>query len=90
MELIRFIVYGKVQHVYYRKFVSQAVMKRQIKGYIRNLPDGTVEVVAELIDSEVDNFMQILRDGSPQSVVDKIEYNIIDDIDLIYNGFEIR
>jgi len=90
MELFRFIVFGKVQHVYYRKFVSQAVMKRQIRGYIRNLSDSTVEVVAELIDDDLENFMQILRDGSPQSAVDKIEYEMIDDIDLIYDGFEIR
>jgi len=90
MELFRFIIFGEVQHVYYRKFVSQALMKRQIRGYIRNLSDGTVEVVAELIDDDLKNFMQILRDGSPQSVVDKIEYEMINDADLIYDGFEIR
>lgn len=90
MELFRFIVFGKVQRVYYRKFVSQALMKKEVRGYIRNLPDGTVEVVAELIDDDLDDLMQILRDGSPQSVVDSIEYESIDSGDLIYDGFEIR
>ena len=65
-------------------------MKRQIRGYIRNLSDGTVEVVAELIDDDLENFMQILRDGSPQSVVGKIEYEMIDDAGLVYDGFEIK
>ncbi|SFV49898.1 Acylphosphate phosphohydrolase, putative [hydrothermal vent metagenome] len=90
MELFRFIIYGKVQRVYYRKFVSQALMRKQVRGYIRNLPDGTVEVVAELIDDDLDDFMQILRDGSPQSVVEDIEYESIEDADLVYDGFEIR
>jgi len=90
MELFRFIVYGKVQHVYYRKFVSQALMKRETRGYIKNLPDGTVEVIAESIDDDLDDLIQILRDGSPLSVVKDIEYESIDNSDLVYDGFEIR
>ena len=53
MEWYRFIIFGKVQGVYYRKSVSQALMKKQFKGYIRNLSDGTVEVVAEVFDEDL-------------------------------------
>jgi len=90
MELFRFIVFGKVQGVYYRKFVSQALMRKQVRGYIKNLSDGTVEVVAELIDDDLDDFIEILQDGSPLSVVKDIEYESIDSSDLVYDGFEIR
>ena len=41
MEWYKFIISGKVQGVFYRKFVSQAMMKKQYKGYIQNLNDGT-------------------------------------------------
>ncbi len=90
MELFRFIIFGKVQRVYYRKFVSQALMRKQVRGYIRNLADGTVEVVAESIDDDIDDILQVLRDGSPQSKVDNIVYEAIDSSDLVYDGFEIR
>ena len=90
MELYRFIIYGRVQGVFYRKFVSQAAMRKQIRGYIRNLPDGNVEVVVELIDDDLDDFLKLLRDGSPLSHVDDIEYEKIEDADLVYDGFEIR
>ena len=61
MEWYRFIISGKVQGVFYRKSVSQEMMVKQFKGYIKNLSDGTVEVVAEIFDDEFDTFLQILQ-----------------------------
>ena len=90
MEWYRFIVYGKVQGVFYRKSVSQALMKKQFKGYIQNLPDGTVEVVAEIFDDDLETFIQILKEGSLLSSVDEVKYEIIDDAQFNTDGFEIR
>lgn len=90
MEWYRFIIHGKVQGVFYRKSVSQALMKKQFKGYIQNLSDGTVEVVAEIYDDEFDVFMGILNEGSLLSTVDDIQYVIIDDAEFRTDGFEIR
>jgi len=90
MEWYRFIVRGKVQGVFYRKSVSQALMKKQFKGYIQNLPDGTVEVVAEVFDDDLDTFTAILKEGSLLSVVDEVNYEIIDDAEFNTDGFEIR
>ena len=90
MEWYRFIIFGRVQGVYYRKSVSQEMMKRQFKGYIQNLPDGTVEVVAEVFDDEFDTFMQILKEGSPLSSVEDVKYEIINDAQFNTDGFEIR
>ncbi len=90
MEWYRFIVFGKVQGVFYRKFVSQALMKKQFKGYIQNLADGTVEVVAEVFDDDFDMFKKILKEGSPFSHVENIKCDIIDDAQFNTDGFEIR
>ena len=90
MEWYRFIISGKVQGVFYRKSVSQEMMKKQFKGYIKNLSDGRVEVVAEVFDDEFDIFMQILHEGSLLSEVSDIQYEIIDDADFTTDGFEIR
>jgi acylphosphatase len=90
MEWYRFIISGRVQGVFYRKFVSQALMRKQFKGYIRNLSDGTVEVVAEIFDDEFDDFLNILKEGSPMSTVEDIKYEIINDAQFNTDGFEIR
>jgi acylphosphatase len=90
MESYNILISGKVQHVYYRKFVSQALQRLQLQGYIRNLSDGTVEVVARIYDDEYDKVIQILKTGSPLSEVTDISVSVIEEDDIIYDGFEIR
>jgi acylphosphatase len=91
MHVYRFIVTGKVQGVFYRKSIQQMASLGQIPGYVRNLPDGSVEVVAALHDDQLEDFITILKNGSPLSSVEDIRYEIIDDEDdIIYDGFEIR
>jgi len=90
MEWYKFIIFGKVQGVFYRKSVSQAMMKKQYKGYIQNLDDGTVEVIAEVFDDDFNTFMSILKDGSLLSSVEDIQYEIINDAEFTTDGFEIR
>ena len=72
MEWYRFVSYGRVQHVYYRKFVSQAMMRAGFNGYVRNLDDGTVETVVFIVDKEssLPRVLQILEEGSPMSEVE--------------------
>jgi acylphosphatase len=90
MEWHRFIISGNVQGVFYRKFVSQALMQRQFKGYIQNLDDGTVEVVAEIFDEDFDTFKRILEEGSPLSSVETIKHEILEEAEFNTDGFEIR
>jgi len=92
MEWYRFISYGKVQHVFYRKFISQAMMRAGFNGYVRNLDDGTVETVVFIVDEDSDltRVVKILEEGSPMSEVEKIDYEVIENIDMETDGFEIR
>jgi acylphosphatase len=91
MHVYKFNVKGKVQGVFYRKSIQQIASLGQIPGYIRNLKDGSVEVVAALHDDQINDFLTVLTNGSPLSNVENIDYKIIDkDDDIIYDGFEIR
>jgi acylphosphatase len=90
MESYRFLITGKVQHVYYRKFVSQALMRTGVQGYVRNLPDGSVEVVARLWEEEIDGVLEVLREGSPASEVAQIQTEVLEEDDIVFDGFEIR
>ena len=43
---LRFVVRGRVQGVGFRVFVAQQAHQLGVRGYARNQPDGSVEVVA--------------------------------------------
>jgi len=90
MQYYQCIIYGNVQGVSYRKCVSQALMRRQFRGYIRNLENGTVEVVAEIFDDDFNTFLEILKEGSPLSRVDDIACKVIDNARFETDRFEIR
>jgi len=67
------IVHGKVQGVFYREHVRKAAQKAAIKGFVRNLRDGTVEVVAEASEEKLAELLKECRKGSFMSRVDKID-----------------
>lgn len=92
METYHFIIMGIVQGVFYRKTIQQMGSLGHIKGYVRNLKNGHVEVVADLYEDQLDEFMMVLKNGSPLSDVKDITYTTIslEEDDLLYDGFEIR
>ncbi len=89
MQLYRFIISGKVQGVFYRKSVSQNAMKVGYRGSVKNLFDGTVEVYAELLNDEINGFLELLREGSPTSEVNDISCIVASNEKLEYDGFII-
>jgi len=90
MNTYRFLISGKVQGVGYRKAIQQMASLGQIQGYVRNLKDGRVEVVAFLYDEQLDEFMMVLKNGSPLSKVEDISYEVLEEDDLLYDGFLIK
>ncbi len=92
MKSYRFKVNGNVQGVFYRKSIKEMASLGQIQGYIKNLPDGDVEVVAYLWEDQIEDFLTILKNGSPLSEVEDISYETIelDEDKIVYDGFEIR
>jgi len=85
----KFIVTGKVQGVWYRKFVSENAKKAGFKGYVKNLSDGSVEAVAEIENEKrLGEFLHILKAGSPYSEVKDIKYETLKGGD--FDSFEIR
>ena len=91
MALYRFIVSGKVQGVFYRKHTARVMNELGVKGYVKNLPDGRVEVVAEVEDARVEErILKELEKGSERSRVDSIEREIVDDAAENFTDFSIR
>ena len=65
----RFLVLGKVQGVFFRYSTRIEAQRLNICGSARNLPDGSVEVVARGATSAVEELRRWLRRGPPQAQV---------------------
>jgi len=72
MITYKFIIKGTVQGVYYRKSVHDNTQSKNIFGYIKNLPNGDVEALANLDQTTFDTFVAILKKGSSYSKVTNI------------------
>lgn len=69
----RFIISGEVQGVGFRFFAQRAAAQHQVKGYVRNLDDGRVEVLAEGQPDIVEAFKHDLAAGPAYSSVTHVE-----------------
>jgi len=77
-------VTGRVQGVWFRKFTEEKAKEIGIKGWVKNLPDGNVLMVARAEKTDLDTFIDYLRTGPPMARVDKIftsEINVLSDFD---------
>jgi acylphosphatase len=59
----RYVVSGRVQGVGFRWYVMRRAQALKLRGMVRNLPDGRVEVVAAGSDDAVAKFEGDLRAG---------------------------
>ena len=84
------IVYGYVQGVFFRDFVSRRAGELDLTGYVRNLRDmEAVEVQAEGERKQLEKLIDCLKVGPPGARVEKVvtdwsEYT------GSYSGFSIR
>ena len=84
----RIIVSGIVQGVSFRSFAKKHAHKLQLNGFVRNLPDGSLEVIAEGKKEKIEELIKEIRKGPEGSKVDdiKIEWRK----DEGYSIFEVR
>ena len=70
---VKAIVYGRVQGVFFRDFVSRRARELGLNGYVRNRPDGTsVEVEAEGERKQLEELISHLKVGPPAASVEKV------------------
>ena len=70
---IQATVYGRVQGVFFRAFVSEQATQLGLTGYVRNLPNGeVVEVHAEGGRKQLAELLSYLKVGPPGARVQKV------------------
>ena len=73
LKRIHAVVHGRVQGVFFRDYTRRRAGDLGLHGWVRNLPDRTVETVFEGRADKVDALLSWLHDGSPQSRVSEVE-----------------
>ena len=68
-----YMISGDVQGVGYRFFAQRVAARHQVVGYVRNLPDGRVEVHAEGTPESIEGFKHDIAAGPQFSRVEQVE-----------------
>jgi acylphosphatase len=82
-------VHGYVQGVFFRAFVSHWAAELGLSGYVRNLPTGAVEVLAEGERKQLEKLISQLKVGPPSARVERVVTNW-SEYTGSYDGFGIR
>lgn len=74
-KAIKARVHGRVQGVGFRYSTLRQAQRLDLQGYVRNMPDGTVEVVAEGTKDKVEILSKWLKKGPTGSYVSNLQIN---------------
>ncbi len=64
---------GRVQGVFFRGSAQDEALRLGLTGEVQNLPDGSVEAVAEGPKEQLDQFIAWCRRGPPSGRVDQVQ-----------------
>ncbi len=73
VHAFRYVVAGRVQGVYYRAATAAQAQRLGLRGSVRNLPDGRVEVIAVGDESAQQQLAAWLWQGPPAARVDSVQ-----------------
>jgi acylphosphatase len=86
---VEILVSGMVQGVGFRYFVCHLARESGILGWVRNLPDGRVEIVAEGDEGQLKAFIDEIKVGPRSAVIEEVTLNW-SQADSHFTSFNIR
>ncbi|HXE98980.1 MAG TPA: acylphosphatase [Solirubrobacterales bacterium] len=69
----RVVVHGRVQGVFFRDTARRMAQSRNVSGWVRNTPEGTVEAVFEGEAEAVESMVRWCEQGPRGAVVERME-----------------
>lgn len=70
---VRLYVDGTVQGVFFRAFVKENAERYNVKGFIRNLEDGRIEIFLEGNADEVNKMIELCKKGPKHALIKNVE-----------------
>ncbi|WP_371806837.1 acylphosphatase [Candidatus Lokiarchaeum ossiferum] len=83
------IVHGRVQGVFFRASTCNVANSLEITGWVRNLQDGNVEVLAQGEKSKLNALLDWLQQGPKYSHVSKVDHKFLQKNDS-FSGFKVK
>jgi len=83
------IIHGLVQGVFFRSNAKKVAESLGLKGYVSNIVDGSVEVVAEGPERKIKELIEFCKKGPRAARVDKVDVHI-EEARNEFEGFEVR
>ncbi len=80
---------GRVQGVGFRMTAEETAQEFGVVGWVKNLRDGRVEIVAEANEEVLEQFLKALRDGSMKNFIQQVEI-VWSNASETFDEFEIR
>lgn len=68
-KAVKIVVKGTVQGVFFRRFCEDKARDFKIKGFVRNLDSGDVEIVAEGEGENLERFVRQIQQGPPHAQI---------------------
>lgn len=88
-KTVHVIVEGRVQGVFFRDYTRRQANQLKLKGWARNLSDGSVEIMLSGKQQKVDSMIEWFRIGSPLSTVSSLHVEEVLPTEKLFS-FEIR
>lgn len=70
---VRLHITGSVQGVFFRQFIKDNADKHNVRGFVRNLEDGRVEIFLEGNGDDVNSMISICKRGPQHSQIRRVE-----------------
>jgi acylphosphatase len=70
---VHLVVHGRVQHVYFRASTQHEAHRLGVVGWVKNLPDGSVEILAEGQEEALKKLVQWAHQGPRAARVDRVD-----------------
>jgi len=70
---VRLYINGTVQGIFFRGFVKENAERHDVKGFVRNLEDGRIEIFLEGDASNVNKMIELCKKGPRHAQIKKVE-----------------
>jgi len=89
MKAVRIIVKGRVQGVFFRESTRQQALNLNLRGWVRNCRDGSVELTATGAPDDISALLGWLRQGPVMARVDDLAIEELPECET-YDDFTVR
>lgn len=73
MKTVHLLIKGRVQGVFFRVSTQMKAKSLKVKGWVRNLPSGEVEAVAQGEEGKVDELISYLKSSPGNAEVESVD-----------------